>query len=326
MIRRSPAEAYIKYLLLHPKKYTNDDIKEILRYAQLDALGDYYLNRLRGVLHPPKPFYLFDKNHKASRSFVLREGIAQLATPDEHGKKAFQILEKPRVKEFVEAALISNAPPAAIAHAVTRAHRMQCHPTTIERFRAFFWDVSLIDSTELRALLKLRFEHLDGTGDPELAKQHPILKNAYWQDSRRAAANLPFSPMSALLAQMRMGVMPSRIDVAKIIEQTQGIAALRLYEAVTNDGKGDSKKALDLSIVVEKTTAVLKEVTQHDEDVRKQLSAIALRTDENPVPTVHMLSQGGSFTTDVGPKETPNELPADADDGDAGAGDPEAAG
>lgn len=324
MIRRSPAEAYIKYLLLHPKKYDNGAIKDILEFAQLDFINNGYLQRLRAALDPPKPFYPFDTNHRPSRNFVLLEGLAQLFTQDDAGRKAFKILERPRVKEFVEASLISNAPAIAIAHTVARVHRISCTPLIIERYRAFFWDVSLVDSTELRALLSLRIDSLQDHADADVKKQHGAMKRAAWSDSRRAAANLPFSPVSALLAQMRMGVMPTNIDVSKVLELTRNVAILRTFEAVHSDGVMDAKKALDLAGVVEKTTAVLKEVVKPDEEFRKELSEIALRTTEDTIPTVHMLSAGGgSFTTDVGPKETPHEL---TDDGTAGAGDSETAG
>lgn len=322
MIRRSPAEVYLKYLLLHGKRYTNAQVIEICQFAQVDYLGEWYLERLRAQLDPPRPFFPADVSHRASRTWLLVNGLSQIFVPDEYGRKAFELLKKPRLKEFVEASLISNAPPLAIAHAIEKTHNTTCAPATIERYRAFFWDVSVLDSTELRALLVLRFEQFSEHPVEEIKKQYPLLKKAYWSDSRRAAANLPFSPVSALLAQIRMGVMPSNFDVAKVMKQTLGVSTLRIYEAVMNDGPGDSKKAYDLAIVAEKLSVVLKEVEQPQEEMQQQLAAIVMRTDENATPTIHQL--GTSFTTDNGPKEEQtNDLPIPDDyDGSDGSEEP----
>lgn len=327
MIRRSPAEAYLRYLVLHPKKYTNAQIIEICQFAQVDYLGPWYLDRLRAQLTPPKPFFPFDPDHPASRNFLLRNSLAPLFTPDDAGRKAFKILELPRVKEFVEASLISNAPVNAIAYMATRQHRFVCSPQVIDRFAAFFWDLTLVDSSELRGILQLRYAQLENHADADIKKHYDLMKRAYYQDARKKAADLPFSPLSAMLAQMQMGILPSKLDVAKIMDQARGYAASRVAEATLMAGRGDSVNALNYAIVTEKMTNVLKDMVSPDEDLQKQLASIALRTADDAIPTIHALSAGkGTFTTDTGPKEIAHELPADVDDEGAGAGDVEPAG
>lgn len=327
MIRRSPAEAYLQYLVLHPKKYTDAQIKDICLFAQVDYLGEWYLKRLRASLTPPKPFFPFDPHHQASRNFLLRNKLAPLFTPDDAGRKAFKILELPRVKEFVEAMLISSAPSNAIAYTVQRRHRFVCTPAVIDRYQAFFWDLTVLDSSELRALLQLRFAQLETHPDTEIKAQYELMKRAYYTDARKAAADLPFSPLTAMLSQMKMGLMPSNLDVAMVVTQAQKFAAVRTAESLLNNGKGDSVNALNFSIVTEKMTSVLKEMAKPDEDLQKQLSSIALRTSDDAIPTIHALTMGGgSFTTDTGPKESAHELPADVDDGEPGDGNGEHAG
>lgn len=328
MIRRSPAEAYLQYLILHPRKYTDAQITEIARFAQIDHLGNWYLARLRANLTPPKPFFPFDPNHRPSSNFLYLNKLYPIFHTDEAGRRAFKILEMPRVKEFVESSIISGAPSAAIAVTVTRRQRFTCSAQVIDRYKAFFWDVHLLDSSELRALLQLRYAQLEDHPDAEVKKQHDLMKKAYYSDSRKAAAELPFSPLSALISQMKMGIMPSELDVAMVINQTQKFAAIRTAEALLNNGRGDSGNALNYAIVMEKATSVLKEIAKPDEDLQKQLASIALRTSESAIPTLHALSAGGggTFTTDTGPKEKAHELPTDGDDGDAGAGDLEVPG
>ncbi len=316
MIRRSPAEVYLKYLILHPKKYTDAQIIEICQFAQVDYLGNWYLSRLRATLTPPTPFYPFDPSHQRSSHFLYMNGLHPIFHADDAARKAFKILELPRVKEFVEASLISGAPSQAIALMTTRRYRFTCTPTVIERYRAFFWNLQLLDATELRALLQLRYAQLEHHADPEIRRQYDLMKRAYYNDSRKLAADLPFSPISAMLSQMKMGIMPSNLDVAVIIAQAQKFAAIRTAEELMSNGKGAASNALNFAIVAEKMTAVLKDIAKPDEDLHKQLASIALRTADDAIPTVHALTAGGgSFTTDTGPKEIAHELPAGVDDG-----------
>lgn len=327
MIRRSPAEVYLQYLILHPKKYTDAQITEICQFAQLDYLGNWYLSRLRANLTPPKPFHPFDRNHTRSANFLYLNQLHPIFHTDDAARRAFKILELPRLKEFVEASIISGAPEAAIAMMASRRFRFKdCTPQVIERYRSFFWNIHLLDATELRALLQLRWAQLLNHPDAEIKAQAVLMSKAYYQDSRKSAADLPFSPISAMLSQMKMGIMPSNLDVAVIITQAQKFAAIRTAEELMANGKGASNNALNFSIVAEKMTTVLKDIAKPDEELQKQLANIALRTSDDAIPTIHALTVGGgSFTTDTGPKENIHELPANVDDGDPGAGPPEAA-
>lgn len=317
MIRRSPAELYLKYLVLHPKGHTNEQIREICQFAQLDALGNWYLNRLRQELDPPEPFRPFDKNDKNSYRFLLSTGLSGIFHPDAAGKKAFEILKTPRIKEFVESSLISNVNPVAIAMAATRQYRFECDSRAIERYKSFFWNIDLLDTTELRALLQLRIDALEDHANAEIKSQHAAVKTASYKDSRRAAADLPVSPISAMIAQMRMGLSPSVIDLPKIILQSKNLAGIRTYEALQNNGRGDSTRALDFSGVLERLVNVAKEMEDPDGDLREQLATITMRNDDAALPTIHQLSQG-RHTAEVVVTESTHALPAEFDDGDAG--------
>ncbi len=102
MIRRSPAEVYLKYLILHPKRFQDSGILEACEYAQLDGVNARYISRLRGQLPVPKDFAPFDKNHWPSQSFLIKQGLHSIFFPDSHGKKAFELLKLARIKEFIE--------------------------------------------------------------------------------------------------------------------------------------------------------------------------------------------------------------------------------
>src|ERR1019366_4159333 len=110
----------------------------------------------------PNPFRPNDRKHAASYHFVVREGIYELFIQDDAMRLAFRLLETPRVKEFIETMVLSHAPDAAIASAVVRDYRMPCTPKALERYKHFFWDISLLDASQMRALLNYRQE---STGD-----------------------------------------------------------------------------------------------------------------------------------------------------------------
>ena len=46
MIRHSPAELYVKYLVCHPDGYTTDAIRDIVRGQDLDYPSDDYVDRI----------------------------------------------------------------------------------------------------------------------------------------------------------------------------------------------------------------------------------------------------------------------------------------
>lgn len=317
MIRRSPAELYLKYLVLHPKRYTNEQIKEICDLVQLDFLGKWYVDRLRARLKPPVPFYPFDKYHTPSYRFLMTEGLSWIFFPDKSGFKAFDILERARIKEYVEAMIASNAPHTAIAHGVGRQFRYTCDSTVIDRYKEFFWNVDLLDMTELRALLLLRVDQLENHSNPEIKEQHKSVKSASYKDARRAAANMPFSPYSALITQAKMGVMPSQFDMLRLTRMAHEWATVRANEELMSNGNGSSSRAVEYSTIARNFNEILKDVNKPDSDLREQLATIAMRTDDVSLPNIHQLSQG-RHTADVVVMSTTHELPADLDDGDAG--------
>lgn len=308
---------YLRYLLLHPTQYTNEQVREICNFNQIDFLGDWYLERLRLKLCPPVPFYPFDPNHRESHAYLMETGLFWIFLPDKYGDQAFEILGKPRFKEFVETSLICFAESQAITNAMWLFFRYECPPEAIDRYRTFFWDMELLDSTELRALISLRSDVSGSHDNAEIKKQHEHIKNASYRDSRRAAANMPFSPLAFNIAQMKMGFMPSEVDVQAVVRQSQVVASARLNEAMMSEGKGDSVRAADFSAVLERLIRIERDNGNPREDLQASLATITMKTDDAPLPTIYELSQG-RHTAEVVVMEKTNAIPAEYDDGDGG--------
>ena len=305
MIRRTPVEYFIKYLIVDGKD--NSEIQESLFEMGLDDLGEYYIDRLRKRLNPPKPFHPTDKLHFKSQRFLMKEGIQELFFPDGDTNTAYRILDRPRIKEFVESMLIAYAPAEAISYSLTKHRNFRATPRSVDIFKMFFWNVDLIDSVQMRALLKMRPGQAAAHPSTDIQKQAQALQAASWNDPRRAVAEMPFSPLSSIMAQMRMGMMPAEMNLPRILERSREMAAMTGYEALCTNGSKDHMKARDLADVVRTYTEVLDVVVKPDENMREQLSAIAMRTDEKTVPYVHALSKG-KHTVDMQPQPKAKEV------------------
>lgn len=302
MIRRSPAEFYIKYLIVNPAKHSNDKIKSLLQASQLDYIGHDHLDGLRATCVPPVPFYPKDALHSKSQRFLMKERIRPLFFRTGPIVRALEILDQPRVKEFVESMLLSGATPAAVAAAITSHRRFPCTTEAVESYQHFFWNTSLVDSTEIRTILRLR-SFAEVREDDIFGKQKAkYLEAASYNDPRRVAAELPNAPLVALLSQMRMGVMPTHLDLAKALDATQKAATLRALEASLKGSIKDEERAFKYMMVAKTAGEMLETVVKPDEKLRAQLSAIALSTENKEIPLIGALSKG-SHTADLGPSQ-----------------------
>jgi hypothetical protein len=299
---RSPAELYIKYLLCHPDKYSKDAIKKCLEELDVYYLGDDYVDALRRQMVIPEPFRPENKMHQKSHRFLLAHNIRSLFHPTHDTKIALRLIETPRVKEFIETMLLSHAPAAAISSRVI-AMGTTCTSGAIEEFKKYFWNVDLLTATQFRVLLHMQLNQSVEDSDSATTKtKKGALKKASYLDPRKLASELPNSPITALMAQMRMGVMPNKLELGTIVQAAQAMGSLKVLEAVMFGSPQDSGRALNYSIVVKNMTEVLESVVKPDEHLREQLQAIALRTETADVPSIHQLS-GGKHTVDVLPTQ-----------------------
>jgi len=314
MIRRSPCEFYLKYLTLHPSKHSNDQITELCEKQQLDYVSDAYLDGLRASCVPPVPFYPFDTLHTKSQRFLYKEKLQQLFLPDEDMKITLKLLKHARGKEFVEAMVLSGAHAEIVASALGQHRNFPCTPKAVGYYRHFFWNVDLVDTTELRALLQLRAPNADDVPDKQ-KKTAKALNKIFRDDPRMVAASLPNSPLVALMSQMRMGLMPRNVDLVGMLETVRTVATIRTLEAAMLGGPFDSKKALEFSTVARNMTEMLETVVKPDDKLREELATIALRTEEGPVPYIHELS-AGQHTVEISPKalgHEPNRVESGSD-------------
>lgn len=316
MYLRSPAEHFIKYLLLSPDECRDNEIFQKVEELGLDGISTKYIGRLRERLKPPNPFHPTDKGHMPSRAFLFKEGVDRMFLPDKDMKTALHLVGRPRVKEVIESTLLSGAPSEYVCSVLLRTQRTVCSPKALDLYEHYFWNLELLDSSQMRVLLQLRYNSLEG--DSEGVQR--MLKGAYYQDPRRVAAELPYSPTSTMLTQMRMGMQPGKGEVGIQMLDARRTAMLKAIEAVHRDGPMDSKRSLDYFQGARILTELLEVVVKPDQNLNEQLSAISLRTDTRPLPSLQELS-AGKHTADLQPTK---EIPDERNAADAGAttGDP----
>jgi hypothetical protein len=286
---------YLKYMLLHPKRFSDTVILEACEYAQLDALGVTYLRRLRLSLRPPAEFHPFDEYHWPSQQYLLEQGLHRIFFPDKRGKKAFELLRKPRAKEFIEAMAMLNAPTAAVARIVTRDKGVPCVAQDIDTYLSFFWDLSLVDSTEMRALIKLRVSHSQFSGE-DVEAQMEALQGTYWGDARKIASDLPSSPWSAMIAQMRMGLMPEHVDLGQATKGILNVLVAKIMESACGSGARDAERVVAYTTALKALREVESTLAPPEELLRKQMAALGVRTNDERIPTILEVTAGNHTT------------------------------
>ncbi len=301
MIRHSPAENYFRYLIAHPNCYDNKYIQELSAQLKLDYLGDWYIQQLRDRLRPPRPFYPEDDTHAPSYRFLQREQLLRAFQPDKYFVEAQRILTKPRWRELVESMVASGASNDIVAHAVRIRMKGSMHEESIRLYKHFFWNIELLESMELRALLELRNSgHLAPT-DEGTQKHYLAIRALRHTDPRSVAARLPSTPLSGLIAQMELGVMPRKIDLGEVVERTMEAAALRALAATLQGGPMGSQMAASFAMTAEVMGRLKQTVVNPEDKLREDLKKIGVATTPHRVPTVTQLT-GGNHTTNVHPE------------------------
>jgi len=314
VIRRSPAERYLKYLLCLPSTQSIQAVLELCELKQVDSVGEDYLRRLSLSLELPMSFAPQDPRHWESQATLMRLGIYELFQQNSDTKAMWEILESARAKEFVESMALLGAPTGVMADQVAAKYEIQCTEESLRLYLKFFWDLTLVDSTETRALLSLRWKTTsmkpvvtgrapDGspiTREHDAATHLEALGKAMHGDPRHIASSLPSSPYTALVAQMRMGMLPNKLDTRKTLETAEKMLALRLLESASGTGPFDAERSGQWTSSIKNLREVISNMSPPEEALARQINAFAIEVSSDPVPGIHSLT-GGDHTTQLLP-------------------------
>jgi len=321
VVRRSPAERYLRFLIVRHESYSDKQIAEIARVKGLDPLGAYYIAQLRRKLVPPVPFYPENKTHKPSFRFLMAKELFSFYWPDQHMAVALRLLEQPRAKELLETMLLSESPVNWIVGALNR-EGFRASIKAVEQYRNAFFDVDSIDSLEMRTLMRLRFQASGTTNDPELARVEAAYEKEAWADARISAAQAPIKSLSTMMTAVRMGLLPDNASFSKVMATARFLGAARSIEAAMRNGHHDHERSVAFMSMTATANTILESVGSPEEDLQSKLASIQLQTDEGDVPLLDEISRG-LHTEDIempgGPNADP-ELTGTTSDSKPGGG------
>lgn len=293
MIRRSPAEYYVKYLLLHPDNYGDEDIIRVLREHQLDYPGGNYLDRLRSKLRKPRVFHPMNEGHAPSFKFLVGEKVHTLFFPDSKTRAALRLLGNPRVKEMVEAMTIVNDPLSLIATRIKKAGIDNYTVSELKRYCHYFWNINLVDPTELRTLIHKRVEDIALEGDDKAASIiQRAMKRAQFTDARHMAVSTAVPLVAAMRMQVKYGYMPDRVETARLAEMACALGVGAALEAANEKGPRSSQEYANYAIGARNMRELMDLFGSVNDSVSKDLQALAIETSGEAVPHIHELTNG----------------------------------
>lgn len=305
VIRRSPCEQYIKFLLVHPDHYTTAMIREIVLTKGLDYIGDIYAKRLLTQMRVPDPFKPLNKLHANSQNFIMREGLAGFFYPTAPDNLAAQLLENAKAKELIETLTLAGEKPAFIVAYLERKDGIRATSEALRRYCKYYWNLKLLDQTELRGLIRMRADVIITLGKEPDADEHAqfsVMKSAQYRDPRRLVVESPITPVAAMLNRMRLGIMPSQLELSRMASAARVAATARTLESLLNDAPNSATNARDYSQVSSSMTELIQALGSPDAELQKELQQLQLATDHSELPHIAELSDG-HHTTDLNPRE-----------------------
>jgi len=293
--KRSPCEYYLKYLVVHPDRLTDDDIGKLVRAQQLDYIGPTYLGQLRARCKPPNPFYPEKKSHRQSTRFLLKEKLDTIFRPDQDMFRAMRFLDEARAKELIEAMALAGSTTQWI-HVSLKRMGFDSTGQAVEYYLFYYFNLGLVDREELQAFMMNR-AYQPVSMDPGEQRLNECYARAVSRGERLQAANMPVTPYAGLLSLLRRGIMPSNVQISRIVSATRLTATIKADEALLEGKSGMSR---DYAIVAKAMSEILQETGEVEEGLQEGLSRLVLKTDERRLPNVKQLS-GGHHTLDLQP-------------------------
>ena len=256
---------------------------------QLDYIGHEYLQNLRDTCVPPTPFFPEDPIHTKSTRFLRKERIESLFRPDDAMQEAAGILDHARAKELVESMIISRSHPRYICTALSRIG-FRASEDAIARYRHFYFNVDLVDSSELKALMEARLAvNLVNPKDHSAVLAANRHEATYKSDVRRNIA-MHSTPISAHITNsLRMGLMPSSADVSRLVD---AVLAASLSGALDMGIRGLPAQGKDYMLMAKLSTEIIEVIGDPSDDLREGLAKLGIETDNTEVPHINQLSDG----------------------------------
>jgi hypothetical protein len=302
VIRLSPCEQYLKYLVVHPNRLTNDQIEQMVKAQELDYIGKPHLEHLRATCTPPNPFYPERADHAMSTRFLLREKLEVIFRPDRDMSLATQLLEQPRAKELIESMLIAGSNSQWI-YASLKRMGIKATVQAVDYYRFYYFNLDHINPDQLRAFMLARTA-MPVTDDPHEQMLNEYYRHSILQGERVQMANMAITPYAGMLSLMRRGLLPANVEIPRLAAATRLTAMIKTDEAMM---AGKSAQSRDYSFVVKVMSEVMQETGEVEEGLQEGLTKLILKTDQKRIPNIKELSDG-HHTVDLQPIDAEGEV------------------
>lgn len=190
--------------------------------------------------------------------------------------------------------LLARSNPTWVASALNRIG-VSASGEVIEMYKKHYWNVDLLDSTEMKSLLSLR---VDLTYFKDAHQMEAYLKH-FKGDPRMMVANMPIPTLATMMNMMRMGFMPGHVEVTRIASTARTAATVRTLESVMRGGPYDHERGHSYANIAMIMNNMIESIGSPEEELQHQMSVL-LRTDDASPPDIHQLT-GGHHTVDVQP-------------------------
>lgn len=279
MRRQSPAGLCVRALVI--EGFDDEAIRQRLVRDHVELVDEPYLSDVRADVVLPRPFLPFDLTHVPSQAFLHHQGVTAWFRRDPDMLAAIRLLRAARAREAVEALMIGGAP-AGWLTAEARRFGVMISVRGIGLFERFFLDTSVVDDRDLVAYLHER------RGSPN----DPIDE----QDLRILAARSRNSSIGLLLTRMRLGRMPSNLEISRVLASTRTSAAVGALDATV---RGRPRRAERFSAVARNVGEILAAVGDPRTDLLDGLGTVTVATDHAELPMIEEL--GGDRTVALEP-------------------------
>ena len=301
MITRSPCEAYLKYLIVHPDGFTDEQVRNLTEAQHLDYVGGPYMARLRAICIPPNPFYPENSAHMPSTRFLLKEKLEDIFRPDKDMRIATRLVDQPRAKDLIETMLITHASFVWIRTALKRIG-VEATIVSLELYRFYYFNLKILNADELKSILAMRGEP-QSTSDPYEQRFNRHYAAAVADSESLQAARMAVTPFAGIMQLMRHGIMPPNVEVNKLVAATRLAALVRTSDSLHTN---DPDKARDYAFIAKMMSEIAQDVGDVEEGLQEGLTKLILKTDTRALPNIKELSDG-SHTLDLQPIEAEGE-------------------
>jgi hypothetical protein len=156
----SPCRTYLLARILQGKSL--DEVEEGAQEMKVDYVSRQYLMYLAETVRPPEVFRPRDINHSESQEFLALHQLQGLVPRfSNESLRAFQLLQNPKARETIETLAVAQVSPELIVKTLAD-RKIRAEEEIVRLFLRLFWDLTNIDSLQLRTILNLRSPSTDG--------------------------------------------------------------------------------------------------------------------------------------------------------------------